>query len=89
VEWGAGGVACARVGERLLRGDRHQGVHLRIEPLDALEAEFDELDGTGLALADEPCLLDGGHERKLVARAGVAAVAQIQSKVSWRYGTRK
>ena len=65
------------------------GAELRIEPLDPLEVELDELDGRDLALPDEASLLGRREERELHPGDRIRAASQIQSKVSCRNGTRK
>ena len=85
----AGSSAFARASASAsLAADRHEGAQLGVQPLDPLEVELDQLDRRDLALPDEPACSVAGRKASSIP-ATVSGRAQIQSKVSWRNGTRK
>ena len=77
-----------RVGERLVAADRDVRAELRVQALDPLEVELDELERRDLSFPDEASLLVAGRNASSIP-ATVSERSQIQSNVSCRNGTRK
>ena len=77
-----------RVGERLVAAHRDVRAELRVQALDPLEVELDELERRHLSLPNEASLLGRREERELHPGDRIRR-SQIQSKVSCRNGTRK